>query len=397
MKKILTLILIAISTQLLAQTDVADIYKKTINSTVTIETDKGFGSGFFIQKNIIVTNYHVIKGSKGAIVQIGNDDSKMIDVQCIVATDPANDLALLKLDYEGTPLTIESNKVEIGQEVVAIGSPSGLSGTATKGILSSVRDLAGVTVLQFSAAVSPGSSGSPLLNSEGNVVGIVAGAMDGNSLNIAIYVKHLNDLITAAGDMSCQKIEASEEESACDLSMEEIQDNAKLMIRHLGSYISVIGSPDANKIDKDNAIKYATELFAPSVYDPKSDIYREPQFEVSGLRTNDNGTVSAIVKRYRVPVYFSRLSGLPYHQVVQEWTDIVPLGKCATGPDGVTRCEFMVRQVFKGIIDNKVVYEDITDKRIEVIVGKCETTVNGETIEKCCLKLGDVYVEKTYK
>jgi hypothetical protein len=182
------------------------------------------------------------------------------------------------------------------------------------------------------------------------------------------------------------------------LSLHEIQENAKTAVQHLGSYISTIGNKDANIDDRINAKQFANDLFVDAVHDPKSEnSTRSPRFQVSRIYKDRNGKERVSVNSYAVKNYFNRLEKLNYNQVIIEWTDIVPLGDaCTPGPDGITRCVFVVRQVFKGIIDGKVVYQDITDKLIEVVVKECSIEVGKEKVTQCCVKLGDIYVESTY-
>jgi hypothetical protein len=395
-----TLIVIAMTMSFVytnAQMNFGEIYKKAIGSTVTVETDIGFGSGFFVRDSIIVTNYHVIDGAKNAVVQISGTD-QLIEVLCVVAYDRNADLVLLKVDTKGVPLSIDTSIINIGDEVLAIGSPSGLSGTISNGILSAVRDLNGIAMLQFSASVSPGSSGGPLFNTYGKVIGVVVGAVEGNNLNLAIYVKHLADLIGDKTVFNCSKQSESSRVVACDMSLKKIQDNAKLTVQHLGNYISIIGDKQSSIDDRTNAKQYANDLFADAVYDPKyEDSTRSPKFQVSRMGKDRYGKEQVTVNAYPVKNYFVLLEKLPYNQVIIEWTDVVLLGDaCIQGTDGITRCAFVVRQVFKGIIDGKLVYQDITDKIIEVIVKECSTRVNGEKVTQCCVKLGDIYVENTY-
>ena len=170
---------------------VQSIYQKASPAVVDINVDRkvedafdrlGFGSGFVIDKEgHIVTNNHVIQGADR--IRIGFQDGTRVEAE-ILGTNPANDLALLKVPSEAvaniTPLTLgDSSRARPGQLAVAIGSPFGLGGSVTVGVISGLdrtlnsdisRPISGV--LQTDALINPGNSGGPLLNRDGEVVGI---------------------------------------------------------------------------------------------------------------------------------------------------------------------------------------------------------------------------------
>ena len=184
-----------------------EIAKTGIKSTVSIiALDKisqplGYGSGFIIDDETIVTNVHVIEGCNSAYVLI-NGQEKKYSVSGYVAIDKTNDLVLLKVSgIYGTNLTLGSETFpEIGEKIYAVGNPKGLNGTFSEGIISGIRDLTTNQILQISAPISPGSSGGPVLNSVGQVVGIAfASFSDGQNLNFAIPVKYLINLKTKIG------------------------------------------------------------------------------------------------------------------------------------------------------------------------------------------------------
>ena len=156
-----------------------EIAKTGIKSTVSIVAlDKisqplGYGSGFIIDNETIVTNVHVIEGSSSAYVLL-NGQEKKYSVSGYVAIDKANDLVILKVSgIYGAALTLGSETFpEIGEKIYAVGNPKGLNGTFSEGIISGIRDLTTNQILQITAPISPGSSGGPVLNSSGQVVGI---------------------------------------------------------------------------------------------------------------------------------------------------------------------------------------------------------------------------------
>ena len=147
------------------------------------------GTGFVISPDgLLVTARHVIKSAATAEAQAA--DRGVFRVVGLCGSDDANDLALLKLDASNLKCLemTSTDGVQAGEKVVIIGSPLGLDGTVTDGIVSAVRDEAGIGKrLQITAAISPGSSGSPVLNSAGKVVGIASFYLKGGqALNFAI-------------------------------------------------------------------------------------------------------------------------------------------------------------------------------------------------------------------
>ncbi len=140
------------------------------------------GSGFVIDdEGHILTNNHVVEGADQITVKLG--DSEAEHSAEVVGADPASDLALLKVDAPASelhPLTLgDSAKMEVGDPVVAIGNPFGLDRTVTSGIVSALQrqiqapnGFSISNVIQTDAAINPGNSGGPLINSDGEVIGI---------------------------------------------------------------------------------------------------------------------------------------------------------------------------------------------------------------------------------
>ena len=184
----------------LAQT-VPEIAEKALAATVYLEMQDsngktlGFGSGFFVKPNLIATNYHVIAGAaSGTAKLVGKHTTYKI--KGWTATDEDNDLALLKVTAYGIkPLPLgNSNVVKIGNTVYVAGNPKGLEGTFSDGIISSRRDKYIKERFQMTAPISPGSSGGPVLNSKGEVIGVSVAAhrdLDAQNLNFAIPSNYL--------------------------------------------------------------------------------------------------------------------------------------------------------------------------------------------------------------
>ncbi len=170
-----------------------DIYRASHDSTVNITSTvyrrdfffniypaKESGSGFLVNDDgLIVTNHHVISG--GQKIQVTMADQSRYEA-AVLDRDPGNDLALIKITPKKKlrPLRLgDSEKLQVGQKVLAIGNPFGLTGTLTTGIISSLgRDIRDESnrvlegMIQTDSAINPGNSGGPLLDSQGSVIGV---------------------------------------------------------------------------------------------------------------------------------------------------------------------------------------------------------------------------------
>src|SRR3954453_8046033 len=166
---------------------------------------RGIGTGFFIRSDgLVVTNWHVVEGATDVAVQVGEDERPYRGV--LVGKDDATDLALVRVEGGGPFPVItlgDSEGVEVGEWVVAIGNPFGLSRSVTTGIISykGRRDVnpAGkpgyYDFLQTDAAINPGNSGGPLLDARGAVIGINSAVNpSGQGIGFAIPIEQLKDV-----------------------------------------------------------------------------------------------------------------------------------------------------------------------------------------------------------
>jgi S1-C subfamily serine protease len=199
------------------------VYKKAIPATVNIKSravsynffyglvpEEGQGTGFILDKEgHILTNYHVVANAQQVEVTLSN--RKTIKAE-VIGADRQHDLAIIKITAPNLlPVTLgDSRNIQVGQKVFAIGNPFGLSGTMTRGIVSSIRSVrspngGGIDeAIQTDAAINPGNSGGPLLNSRGEVIGInsmifTGGAEQSAGIGFAIPINTakavLNDLV----------------------------------------------------------------------------------------------------------------------------------------------------------------------------------------------------------
>jgi serine protease Do len=148
------------------------VYQRALPAFVTINSGGGSGSGSIVRADgFVLTNEHVVRGARQGLVAVVSSNGDRYRGR-VLATDVANDLALIKLETKDSfpviPLA-ETSGIQVGQRVYAIGSPFGLSGTLTTGILSRIGNNGD---LQTDANLNPGNSGGPLLNSQGQLIGI---------------------------------------------------------------------------------------------------------------------------------------------------------------------------------------------------------------------------------
>lgn len=201
MKKItlfFTFCILALS-NVLASTAVVN---KVFPSTVLIAAEdknaqpQSLGSGFLVSPNIVATNYHVIENSYSGYVKLVNQDT-LYEIEGVVGYDVQKDLALIKISNNiGKEVSYKSSSVDIGQKIFAIGNPLGLEGTISDGIVSGLRSVDGVNMLQISAPISPGNSGGPVVDENGDVIGVATYTYaEGQNLNFAVPVKYVRELL----------------------------------------------------------------------------------------------------------------------------------------------------------------------------------------------------------
>jgi tetratricopeptide (TPR) repeat protein len=197
LSRFFTVFLVTVScvTAAAAQDFLPELVRRIKPSSVAIETfdSRGNtlsrGSGFFIASDRIVTNRHVIERSSRVEVHLLN--GRKFTVKGVLAVDGEGDLALLQVDIPAglaPPLPIVRSVPQEGESIVVVGNPFGLEGSVSNGIVSAVREISGYgRIIQITAPISPGSSGSPVVNMFGQVIGIATlQAAEGQSLNFAI-------------------------------------------------------------------------------------------------------------------------------------------------------------------------------------------------------------------
>lgn len=176
-----------------------DLISHAMPAVVRVETGGGFGSGFFVTPDTILTNVHVVGGNGS--VTIRRPDGTTVPGR-VETTAPELDIAIVRIsnaDPHQTTLPMGSGiRARAGQEVVALGTPLGLQNTVTRGIVSAVRRVGAVTLVQTDAAINPGNSGGPLIDRAGDVVGITTMSMRSavaQGLSFAIAIEHARALL----------------------------------------------------------------------------------------------------------------------------------------------------------------------------------------------------------
>lgn len=168
--------------------------KPTVVSVITYDA-KGdalmTGSGFFIRPGEVVTNLHVIEGARRAAVRTLDGKGKTYDVAGVLSLDEEGDLALLSVSLppdRARQIELSSASPEEGESVFVIGNPLRLEGSVSNGIVSAVREVPNLgKIVQTTAPISNGNSGSPLFNMKGQVIGVITiKVTNGQNINLAL-------------------------------------------------------------------------------------------------------------------------------------------------------------------------------------------------------------------
>jgi serine protease Do len=186
--------------------DWSSLVEKVMPAVVTIVStdakDIVQGSGFIISSDgKIVTNFHVVAGKPTILAR--RSDGSFLVIKGVLASDKANDLAILQAEGRNLPFVPlgDSDGVKVGEAVCVIGSPMLLEGTVSAGIISAVRELRGDRkLLQITAPISEGSSGSPVFNRKGEVIGVASFTLsEGQNLNFAVPSNAVKTLLRRLG------------------------------------------------------------------------------------------------------------------------------------------------------------------------------------------------------
>jgi S1-C subfamily serine protease len=180
-----------------SDSDFSGIIEYAIKGVTTIKTDVSQGTGFLITRNgYLITNAHVLSGAKYANVY--TYDQKQYSSE-LIGYNLTTDIALLKINGDYDYLTFgDSDNIKIGEKVIAIGNPLGLSFSVTQGIISSINRVGPNGMpeyIQTDAALNPGNSGGPLINTKGLVIGINNFKISGENIGFALESNYIKETV----------------------------------------------------------------------------------------------------------------------------------------------------------------------------------------------------------
>lgn len=162
------------------------------------DTSVRLGTGFFVASTgLLLTNFHVVEGMDIVGVKIPGGNS-VLWAKKAAGFDVENDLVILEVQTrDQKPVSLgDSDRAQVGEPIVVIGNPEGLEQTVSNGLLSGIRDVDGRTLFQISAPISEGSSGSPVFNMHGEVIGVVVSTLEsGQNLNFAVPINYAKPLL----------------------------------------------------------------------------------------------------------------------------------------------------------------------------------------------------------
>ena len=202
----------------------SDIYNLSKNKVALLMTyDKSYiplsqGSGFFINKNTLITNYHVIEGSHSVELKVIGEDDFIRGAKIILASKK-HDIAIIETKKEYSFFKIDSLDTEsIGSKIYTIGNPRGLEGTISEGIISAKRK-EDYDLIQITAPISPGNSGGPLINKKGDLIGVSTYSMlNSQNINFAVPIKYINECTKYIKKVKSKKSKKLKDKTAISIS-----------------------------------------------------------------------------------------------------------------------------------------------------------------------------------
>jgi S1-C subfamily serine protease len=262
-----------------------DVVSRILPAVGSITAGQSRGTGFFIRPDQVLTNAHVVQGHTSVSLQVGTTTYNAR----VTTISTGSDLALLQV-YNASPnqpvLAMGSaSNARVGQEVIAVGSALGvLSNTVTRGIVSAVRQLGNITLLQTDAAINPGNSGGPLVDRSGLVIGInslAVAAQAGQGLAFAVAIEHAADLLNGQVNTAPSQTPLT----ALTKAMGGPSDSDQSRLRGERSYAQVIEWADRSSAQLDSY----WEKYAGSCVSSSSRSGDRPWFavfETNGVRIN---------------------------------------------------------------------------------------------------------------
>ena len=177
---------------------IEDMVDRVMPAVVLIETTSGRGSGFYVRHDTLITNVHVVQND--GYVTLRRMDGSAVTAR-VETKAPALDIAILKVSTPSSSQAVipmgSARSLKPGQEILVIGSALGtLQNSVSRGIVSGLRTAGGATLVQTDAATNPGNSGGPMLDRNGEVIGITTmGYKNAEGLNFGVAIEHARDLL----------------------------------------------------------------------------------------------------------------------------------------------------------------------------------------------------------
>jgi serine protease Do len=341
-----------------------DIVKRASPAIVRIEAGRDkVGTGFILDKaGLVATNLHVIAGE--AAIKIRLHDGTQYQVTQIVGLDPGRDLALLRIKVPKELPTLklgDSDEMSAGDQIVAIGNPLGVFDySVTSGLISQIRPWCGaeeiaaqqckqeLTVLQISAAISPGSSGGPLFNQFGEVVGVTTAIITaGQNINLAVPGNYLKPLVAQRATITPDEF-ARETKAAGDArSTSEGDDNVRISRRIPRHEIAVYDGCKLEDIAEvvrqiGDTIENGAPLYNDGKHEACFRIYEgtsvklERDGQCKGVRSafGDGLLRAGGLKTYKEKAWALRDTFDGLLDAAKRWADAHPPGGTPSGPSG---------------------------------------------------------------
>ena len=235
--RLLTIAFFLVSVTQAVAIDVKSVFEATRPSVLLIvaydENDQptGMGSGFFFgDTKTIATNLHVVQNAAKLAIKLSSGETGWIDT--VLGVDAERDLALLQSNVTGTPIKAAGRLPDIGEDILAIGNPSGLEGTVSTGIISGIRTEDGSQYFQITAPISPGSSGGPIIDQHNEVLGVSTFYLDGaQSLNFAMPAAYLTKLYSKKSEATLAALKSS-----TNSALKRVEGNVKIMFAEMEYY-----------------------------------------------------------------------------------------------------------------------------------------------------------------
>jgi hypothetical protein len=243
----------------------AEIAAHATPAIVSVRAGNSLGTGFVVRADgWVATNFHVVRGATE--ISVVFSDHRELPVVEIMNANRLHDLVILRVEAHGLPVLAvgDSDAVRPGDSVLAIGHPLGLEDTVSNGLISAVRHVhAGLDVLQVSAPIAPGSSGGPLFNDHGEVIGVATAFMNsGQNLNFGLPSKYVTELVDNPRPISMALFSAAMAALQSQATQSQAHSQPPRQIPHL-ELSALNGCSEADKTLIAKTLQGAIEVGAP--------------------------------------------------------------------------------------------------------------------------------------